>query len=147
MGCDALGSLVAVLGYAGTTGGHEPSWIRDSEFESIGWFSGTPVRSSNQILFVGGPRSSPPGWKIEGVETVRTYTEQTKYANRTKGWLHTTHGAPTSSPISSPFLPSFIKFFHFLVEFWMHRFFFFKTSFDIRKIRCLAIILSFPCIK
>lgn len=27
---------------------------------------GTAVRSSNQILFVGGPRSNPSAWKIEG---------------------------------------------------------------------------------
>lgn len=37
----------------------------------------TAVRSSNQILFVGGPRSNPPAWKIEGSDL---YTREQKLA-------------------------------------------------------------------
>lgn len=81
---------------------------------------GRAVRSSNQILFVGGPRSSPSGWKIQGSKPICTLCtcvcvcirRDERAQTEQKVRLCATYGATGRSPfLLPPSVPRFNQIF------------------------------------
>lgn len=120
-----MGNLDGGCTYLDTAAGTTVGPYSEFEILNSNRLVGSPgraVRSSNQILFVGGPRSSPPGWKIQGSKPIlcvcvcvfvcvcirRAECAQTEQKVR----LCATYGATGRSPFLFPFsVPRFNQIF------------------------------------